>query len=581
MSTTPPSPNRDASASGAPAMRPLNVIAAVANGGVPQARIRRVLADVAGSLRALHAQGGVHGGIALSTIGLDTTGKAHLLTPPLAPSADAEDAARIHGYAAFEQYTDDPELPCGPWTDIYALSAVAHAMLTGQAPPSALDRCVKDTSVPLSGRDVGAYDAEFLQAVDRGLSMSPFARPDNIDAFSQTFGLGLVAPAVVPQPVAEPSQEPQAELASMPPSTEMPVPSAVSAVPASQQSPESMPEPMRETGAERTATEAETAVTEPEPAPAVAAAISGADVPPVVAAAAPPAGTKPGPRVPLLVLLGVLAAIALAVYMWLRPEGRFAALSDAEKVQANVEGTAAEQPEQPSIPTPPALSDLGRAEGGNQREAVLPSSPEASASDTSSGTGGLPEASPSADGGTASPAEQPATSSASATTPASEGEQPFGAETLAEGQTVPGTTEGPVDTSSAGAPSNVDPAAAGTSIAGNVLAPDAATTGVSAAIAAAAGATSEAANAQTDGTDAQAAKEPPAPTGQVAVSISVRPWGEVIVDGRSRGVSPPLRQLMLSPGRHQVTIRNPASADYQTSVTVRPGSASAISHTFE
>src|SRR5690606_26759917 len=139
MSTTPPLPNHDASANGAPAMRPLNVIAAVANGGVPQARIRRVLADVAGSLRTLHTQGGVHGGIALSTIGLDAMGKAHLLTPPLAPSADAEDAARIHGYAAFEQYTDDPELPCGPWTDIYALSAVAHAMLIGQAPPSALD----------------------------------------------------------------------------------------------------------------------------------------------------------------------------------------------------------------------------------------------------------------------------------------------------------------------------------------------------------------------------------------------------------------------------------------------------------
>src|SRR5690606_7199612 len=117
--------------------RPLSAIAAAASGGVPQARIRRVLADVAGPLAELHRQGQVHGAVAMSTIGLDSSGQAHLLTDPLVPAADAENAARIKGYAAFEQYTDDPERPCGPWTDIYGLAAVAHTLVVGAAPPDA------------------------------------------------------------------------------------------------------------------------------------------------------------------------------------------------------------------------------------------------------------------------------------------------------------------------------------------------------------------------------------------------------------------------------------------------------------
>src|SRR5690606_23961576 len=193
-------PNRHTPAGDAYGHRPLSAIAAAASGGVPQARIRRVLADLAAPLAELHANRRVHGAIAMSTVGLDTTGKAHLLVPPLEPTADAEGGARMEGYAAFEQYTDDPERPCGPWTDIYALSALAHSLLVGFAPPAALARCVKDTYEPLAGRDLGAYDPGFLQAVDRGLSMKHAARPQDMDAFAQAFEL---APAPVPQPPAE------------------------------------------------------------------------------------------------------------------------------------------------------------------------------------------------------------------------------------------------------------------------------------------------------------------------------------------------------------------------------------------
>ncbi len=82
-------------------------------GGMAPDQIRRILADLAVSLQDLHRAGRAHGDIAPSTIGLDASGRARLLTAPLAPAANAEDAPRRNGYAAFEQYTDDPGTPCG------------------------------------------------------------------------------------------------------------------------------------------------------------------------------------------------------------------------------------------------------------------------------------------------------------------------------------------------------------------------------------------------------------------------------------------------------------------------------------
>src|SRR5690606_33145505 len=42
----------------------------------------------------------------------------------------------------------------------------------------------------------------------------------------------------------------------------------------------------------------------------------------------------------------------------------------------------------------------------------------------------------------------------------------------------------------------------------------------------------------------------------IPVQVDVRPWGEVFVNGASRGVSPPLRSLALLPGVYQVRIVN-------------------------
>ena len=64
------------------------------------------------------------------------------------------------------------------------------------------------------------------------------------------------------------------------------------------------------------------------------------------------------------------------------------------------------------------------------------------------------------------------------------------------------------------------------------------------------------------------------------VELAVAPWGEVLVDGKSRGISPPLRVLELPPGSHTVEIRNSTFPAHVARVEVKPGEAVKIQHRF-
>ena len=50
---------------------------------------------------------------------------------------------------------------------------------------------------------------------------------------------------------------------------------------------------------------------------------------------------------------------------------------------------------------------------------------------------------------------------------------------------------------------------------------------------------------------------PANPNGSATYRLQIQPWGTVFVDGVDRGVSPPIKRLQLSPGRHTVRVTNP------------------------
>ncbi|ANN73718.1 hypothetical protein [Bordetella bronchialis] len=656
-----------------------------AAGGMAPDRVRRILADLAPSLRTLHRAGLAHGDIAPATIGLDEAGRAFLLTPPLEPAANAEHAPRRSGYAAFEQYTDDPDTPCGPWTDIYALSATACALLTGQAPPSALARCVRDEYVPLARRD-GADEQDFRAVLDSGLAMDGRARPRDIAAFARALGLDMPDSPAGTRP-AVPGDGRDARLGSLEDADgleataagrtgEMPgtmpggmgsgrgggeAHAAIGAVGAPVHGEASPPvdlgagvsykgrwgapvndgvggpvhpepdgpvdgEPDGETDGEANG-EADGAADGPAGVKAAAALAGGypgdtwppgeggapvaapADKPrahgvalyqedpdreAAVAAAqydaavasihaprdgepertargrVPPRARPPArQRPPLLMVLAVVVMVGAVLYVWLRPQP-----APGTSVAARGPGSTAA----PSAGTGTPAADP--RPGGKTQAVAQAGAPSTapSAFDRANAALGDP-------GGTGNPGNSatPGNSKGSETLPT-----PTGATSRPPSN---GATTIDVVTGELAAPAldgdgyfNPLPGMAGSGTANHSAAGIG--TAANRPTGAGTGGNGTGGNATPDGgnTGASApratAAVAPASKAPVPVAVAVRPWGEIIVNGKSRGVSPPLSSLTLAPGKYSITIRNNASPDVHQNLTITAGKSAIISHTF-
>jgi len=64
------------------------------------------------------------------------------------------------------------------------------------------------------------------------------------------------------------------------------------------------------------------------------------------------------------------------------------------------------------------------------------------------------------------------------------------------------------------------------------------------------------------------------------IEISVTPWGEILIDGKKRGISPPLRELEISAGAHTIEIRNATFSPHLQRVDVKAGQTTTIRHKF-
>ena len=443
-------------------------------GPARQAAITRIVASLAVPLAALHEAGQVHGGICPAAVVHGPSGELLLATPPVAPTPDAEDAPRQPGYAAFEQYTDDPAYPCGPWTDVHGLAALAYFLATGSAPPSALARRVRDDYVPLGDWGGDVYGKAFCDAVDSGLAMPMHARPATVTSFAAAMGALQAAESMatfMPTPEFEP--EPEFEPTPTPTSTDEPAFIPLAASP-----------------------------TDGRPADDDALARSTAGV-----------STQAPPEIPvrrrrMLPLMLVVFALLLAGggYAWVRMTTPPVQLAGTPQTSSPAPARAPEGP--PSAP---------------------PAGPEAS-----------PQALPQA-----APQTAPQTTPPVAAAPAPATVPPV-AEPIAEASSSP---EPAPETPSEASPPGAGPAAA----------------------------------AGTSDMPPPPVAEPPAPpkAAPVVVRVAVRPWGEVLINGRSRGVSPPLREISLAPGRYQVTVRNASAGDHSMTLTVAPNRPAIITHEFK
>jgi type IV pilus assembly protein PilN len=82
------------------------------------------------------------------------------------------------------------------------------------------------------------------------------------------------------------------------------------------------------------------------------------------------------------------------------------------------------------------------------------------------------------------------------------------------------------------------------------------------------------------GPPAPAPAPAPAPVADGSVLLGITPWGEIVVDGASHGVSPPLTKLTLPAGVHTIEVRNGSTPAYIARIDLQPGQSVEIKHRF-
>ena len=142
-------------------------------------------------------------------------------------------------------------------------------------------------------------------------------------------------------------------------------------------------------------------------------------------------------------------------------------------------------------------------------------------------------------------------------------------------QAVPAPPEGARDAAT-------EAATAKSKIAAGAPKPEAASAVPDSRLAAAPPAPPSVATSPTAGAPAVEAK-PAAPVAKPMgrVAFAVTPWGEVHVDGRMRGVSPPLQELRVAPGKHVVEIRNSTFPPFRETIDVPADGAVRVKHKFQ
>ena len=159
--------------------------------GVPDgAWLLALVEPLLGALEALHREGVYHRDIAPDNILIQPDGRPVLLDfgsarRVIGDRTQALTAILKPNFAPVEQYADEVGMRQGPWTDLYALGATFHFMLTGKPPAPAVMRAVRDAMPVLAlhgAVDYPGVQMSFLSALDWTLAIAPDDRPQSVAA---------------------------------------------------------------------------------------------------------------------------------------------------------------------------------------------------------------------------------------------------------------------------------------------------------------------------------------------------------------------------------------------------------------
>ena len=508
-----------------------------------EAELLAILQPVLSGLSVMHAADCYHRDISSDNILLLDSGAPVLLDFGAARNSlvDAGDASTIilkPGFAPIEQYAgDQTAAPEGPWTDIYALSAVAFQLITGDMPTASVARIMNDPLVPLARREIAGFSRGLLRAIDQGMAVRPEDRPRSAADFEYL----LLNPVV--DEVPEPSW------------------------------------PVDAAGGQPAAA-----------ATGQAGAVSG-DAP---VRRAPAAAARPGWRLPLAAVAAVVALVVVGM-MYIVYGGGPAPVAESVATVAATPAPAQSPLPAPvpapvvASPTPPPIATVDTTASvvaPTRRVPIVPeppaeASPEPAAvmPPTAEEPPVLADATP-ADEDIAVPVPEPDDT----VVQPMEAPQPDMVAVVPVPAALP--TPPPPPATQASATSAVEPSASGP------IAAFAATVDWTDELAGQitdAPSITELADAPdiwssadwtyvaTERSDAPA--EPALPNYGYLV-VSVQPWGRVYINGEFIAIVPPTMRFPALVGTHRVEIRNESQPAYSAQVTIEPGQSVSLSHNF-
>ena len=170
----------------------------LSRGPIGENEIREILAGVLDGLEAVHERTILHRDLKPDNIILRGDG-----TPVLIDFGAARDFASRHsrsvtaiaagGYTPPEQWVGGQQ---GPWSDLYALGAIAYRCVTGTTPPTALQRLRTDPLVPAAKAARGRYEPTLLGTIDWMLTVDESHRPQSVQAVRDALAGSSAAPQV-------------------------------------------------------------------------------------------------------------------------------------------------------------------------------------------------------------------------------------------------------------------------------------------------------------------------------------------------------------------------------------------------
>ena len=173
----------------------------LSEGPVAEPELRSLLSGVLDGLEVIHDRAILHRDLKPNNVMLREDGAPVIIDFGAARDFQARHSRSITaiataGYAPPEQYGVGGQQ--GPWSDLYAVGAIAYRAVSGEPPVDSLRRLRKDPLVPAVVAGAGKYDGVLLRTIDWMLKIDEAERPVSVAQVREALRGGAI-PMVGPE----------------------------------------------------------------------------------------------------------------------------------------------------------------------------------------------------------------------------------------------------------------------------------------------------------------------------------------------------------------------------------------------